>query len=63
LEVPGETLLDLGLRYDWDNMRLTVNAHNVLDEEYVASAFVRGGDAFATIGPARTVTAGIGYFW
>jgi len=62
LEVPGTTLADATVSYDWNDFRLSVNVQNVFDQEYVAAAFVRS-TPLATFGPARTVTAGLRYRW
>lgn len=63
LKVPAVTLFDAAIRYDWENARLALNAQNLLDIEYIGSAFVRGVDAFAVAGQARTVNATLTYRW
>lgn len=63
LKSPSETLVDLELHYDWEDLRLQLNAHNLLDEEYIASTFVRGGSEFASYGPTQRITASIQYRW
>lgn len=63
LKAPSATLLDASLHYDWQGVRLQVNADNVLDNEYIASTFVSGAQGFATYGAARTITARLRYRW
>ncbi len=60
LEVPGYTLLDAALRYDFGDVRLSVNAHNVMNEIYVASC---SGTASCFYGPSRTVRTTLRYRW
>ncbi|MGH8503091.1 MAG: TonB-dependent siderophore receptor [Gammaproteobacteria bacterium] len=62
-KIPSETLFDAGLRHDWDNIQLKVHVQNILDEEHIASGFVRGDDNFITFGTARAVTGSIAYRW
>jgi iron complex outermembrane receptor protein len=59
-KAPSVTLADASVHYDWQGLRLQVNADNVLDEEYIASTI---GSAFATYGTARTITARLRYRW
>jgi len=63
LKVPDQTLVDLELHYDWGKLRFKFNAQNLLDEEYIASAFVRGGSEFATFGPEQRLTGSVAYHW
>ncbi len=63
LESPDVTLVDLELHYDWDDLRFQLNAHNLLDEEYISSTFVRGTSEFATFGPTQRITASLQYRW
>lgn len=62
LDVPDATLVDAMARYDVGDVRFQVNVHNVLDEHYVASAFVSGQE-FATYGPERTIRGSVRYRW
>ena len=63
LKAPAATLADAALHYDWQNLRIQVNANNVFDNTHVASTFVSGAQDFATYGAERTVTASIRYRW
>lgn len=58
--VPAVTLLDAVLRYDWKQMQFTLNAQNLLDDEYIAAAFT-SGDLYATRGLGRVVTGSVRY--
>ena len=60
VKVPDVTLFDAAVHYDWRQLRFAVNAHNLLDKEYIASAFTAGG-LFATFGQRRTITASVRY--
>jgi iron complex outermembrane receptor protein len=42
LETPEYAILDAMVGYEWENWDLTLNATNLTDEEYVASALSRG---------------------
>jgi len=59
-KAPSTTLADASVHYDWEGLRVQVNADNVFDEKYVASTI---GANFATYGPTRTVTARLRYRW
>ncbi|MFP3941096.1 MAG: hypothetical protein ACLF0P_12370 [Thermoanaerobaculia bacterium] len=50
------------MRYDWRDLRFSVTARNLFDDEYVASCFVRGGD-FCTFGATRSVTGSVRFRW
>lgn len=63
LKAPSVTLVDAALHYDWNDLRIQVNANNVFDHVHVASTFVSGPQDFATYGAARTVTATLRYRW
>lgn len=63
LKTPSETLVDLDLHYDWNDLRFRLNVQNLFDEEYIASTFVRGGTDFATYGQTRRVTGSVRYEW
>jgi iron complex outermembrane receptor protein len=62
LRAPGVTLADAAIHYNWRDLRLAVNAQNVLDKEYLASCFVRGGP-FCTFGDRRAVVGSLSYRW
>ena len=61
-KIPSETLFDAGLRYDLDNIQLKLHVQNILDDEHIASGFVRTGN-FITFGTERAVTGSIAYRW
>lgn len=60
IRIPGVVLFDAALHYDWQHFQLAVNIQNVLDKEYVATAFTSGGE-FATYGLRRVVTGSVRY--
>ena len=62
VEAPDTTLVDLAVHYDWNRYRFGVAVHNALDDEYVASCFVRGG-TFCTFGATRTIRGTVGFRW
>lgn len=43
IKVPGVTLFDAAIRYDFDRFRLALNANNLFDKEYVTSCGSVGG--------------------
>jgi len=57
LEVPDVTLVDAAITYDIDQISLGLHVQNLLDEEYVATAF----DSSATFGIRREVTGSVTY--
>ncbi|MDX1568191.1 MAG: TonB-dependent siderophore receptor, partial [Longimicrobiales bacterium] len=60
LKVPGYTLVDGTVHYDWQDFRLGLTASNVFDEAYVASCY----DATSCFyGATRTVRADVAYRW
>lgn len=61
VKVPGVTLFDAGVHYDRTKLRFALNAHNLFDKEYVASAFNNGRNT--SFGLARTVKASVSYRW
>jgi iron complex outermembrane recepter protein len=63
IEVPGFTLVDASLHYDWRDMRFGLHAQNLLDKEYAAACFVRSGDNFCTFGETRAVRATVSMNW
>lgn len=62
VKVPDNTLVDLAAYYDWDDYRLSLNVQNALDDEHVASCFVRSS-TLCTYGQTRTVSGSIRYRW
>lgn len=60
INIPGVVLFDAALHYRWRHFQFSVNMQNLLDKEYIATAFTSGGD-FATFGPRRMVTGSIKY--
>jgi len=63
LKAPAATLVDATLHYDWQGLRIQINADNLFDNEHVASTFVSGPQGFATYGATRTITTRIRYRW
>ncbi|MEX2474056.1 TonB-dependent siderophore receptor [Marinobacter sp.] len=57
LEVPSVTLVDAAVTYDLGQISLGLHAQNLLDKEYVATAF----DSSATYGHRREVTGSVTY--
>jgi len=62
IKVPGVTLFDAAVHYDYKQFRFAVNAQNVFDKEYVATAFTSGGE-FATFGQRSAVLGTVTYRW
>lgn len=60
IRIPGVVLFDANVHYQWRQLQFAVNMHNVLDKEYIATAFTSGGE-FATFGPRRMVIGSIKY--
>ncbi|MCX7092446.1 MAG: TonB-dependent siderophore receptor [Methylobacter sp.] len=56
-EIPGYVLFDSTVHYTWKQVQVAFNMQNMLDKEYVATAF---GDS-ATYGARRMVTGSIKY--
>jgi iron complex outermembrane receptor protein len=56
-KVAGYVLFDAAVHYNWKNFEFAVNLQNMLDKEYVASAF----DGSASYGARRVVTGSIKY--
>ncbi|WP_425407430.1 TonB-dependent siderophore receptor [Hwanghaeella sp.] len=63
VSAPGHTVFDASLHYNWRQLRVGLNVHNLLDEEYVGSCFLRSGTVFCTAGEARSVKATLGMTW
>ncbi|MFW5845458.1 MAG: TonB-dependent siderophore receptor [Planctomycetota bacterium] len=61
--VPSVTLVDAAVHYRWQGWQVGVTAHNLFDEEYVASSFGSFGSDFATYGQRLTVLGDVGYRW
>jgi iron complex outermembrane recepter protein len=57
-KVPGYTLADASVHYDWGDTRLALNANNLFDKEYVASCW---GSCY--FGARRTVVATLRHRW
>lgn len=60
IKIPDVVLFDAAVHYDLKPFRFAVNLQNVLDEEYVATAFTSGGE-FVTFGPRRVVMGSVKY--
>lgn len=60
IKVPDVVLFDAAVHYNFKPFTFAVNLQNVLDEEYVATAFTSGGE-FVTFGPRRVVTGSVKY--
>ena len=58
--VPGHTLADAALHYDWERWRFQLNATNVFDKRYVAAAL---SEIWAFYGNPRTLTFSTSYRW
>lgn len=54
--VPGYTLFDASLRYDWNAFRFSVNANNVADKQYVS---VCTSTAYCNYGSGRYVVGSV----
>jgi iron complex outermembrane receptor protein len=61
VKVPGYTVADVALHYDWKDARFALNVHNLFDKKYVATAFNNG--LITNFGAARTVKASVTYRW
>lgn len=60
LKVPGYTLADAALHYQWNDFRLAVNATNIFDTSYVTSC---SGENSCYYGERRTVMGSLSYRW
>jgi iron complex outermembrane recepter protein len=60
LEVPGFTLVDLGLHYQRSHWRAAVTVSNLLDDEYVSSC---SSEAACFYGDQRRAALNVGYTW
>ena len=70
LRVPGQTLLDAGLRYELSHlsaqlqgMQLALNVSNLTDKRYLASCAPGGRGLGCFVGPGRQWTASLRYQW
>ncbi|RRD68212.1 TonB-dependent siderophore receptor [Comamonadaceae bacterium OH2310_COT-174] len=70
LRVPGQTLLDAGLRYELSHlsaqlqgMQLALNVSNLTDKRYLASCAPGGRGLGCFAGPGRQWTASLRYQW
>lgn len=52
-------LVDLALRYEWNNIRTSVNVSNLTDEVYLGAC----GFSYCSYGEGRTVSAKLAYTW
>jgi len=62
LRVPGTTLADAEIHYNWNNFQFAINARNLFDKEYVTSCYFRSS-VVCTYGERRTVIGRIAYRW
>jgi iron complex outermembrane receptor protein len=60
LEVPGATLFDAAVHYEWNNFRFAINASNIFDKEYIASCY---GPVSCFYGAGRQVLGTVTYRW
>jgi iron complex outermembrane receptor protein len=60
IEIPSYVLFDAAMHYTWGPVRLALNIQNLLDKEYVTTAFLSGGE-WTTYGPIRMVAGTISY--
>jgi iron complex outermembrane receptor protein len=60
LRLPGYTLADAAIHYEWDNFKFALNGSNIFDKVYVPSCF---GETSCFYGERRTVFGTITYRW
>ncbi len=60
LILPGYSLFDASLRYDWKKIRFEVNATNLTDKMYVP---ICTSDSYCNYGNRRTVLGSLRYSW
>ncbi|HEV8389866.1 MAG TPA: TonB-dependent siderophore receptor [Dongiaceae bacterium] len=60
LDVPGYTLADAAIHYEWNSFKFALNASNIFDKAYVASCF---GETSCFYGERRTVLGTVTYRW
>ncbi|MDH2326573.1 TonB-dependent siderophore receptor [Cereibacter sp. SYSU M97828] len=58
-KLDSATLVDLALRYDWENIRTSVNVSNLTDEVYLGAC----GFSYCSYGEGRVVSAKVAYTW
>lgn len=58
--VPGYTVMDAALHYDWRGLRFGVNASNLLDRQYVAACYSGTGCSYGT---RRDIIGSVRYAW
>lgn len=60
LDVPGYTLADAAIHYEWNSFKFALNGSNIFDKAYVASCF---GESNCFYGERRTVLGTVTYRW
>ena len=60
LELPGYTLFDASVHYDWNNFKFALNGSNLADKAYVASCY---GETSCFYGERRAVIGTVTYSW
>jgi iron complex outermembrane receptor protein len=60
LRVPGYTLADAAIHYEWNDFRFAINATNLFDKTYVASCY---GETSCFYGEGRTVVGSVTFSW
>jgi iron complex outermembrane receptor protein len=60
LKLPGYTLADASIHYDWNNFRFQLNGSNIFDKAYVASCY---GETSCFYGERRAVIGTVTYRW
>jgi iron complex outermembrane recepter protein len=60
LDVPGYTLADAAIHYEWNSFKFALNGSNIFDKAYVASCF---GETQCFYGERRTVLGTVTYRW
>jgi iron complex outermembrane receptor protein len=60
LKLPGYTLFDASVHYDWNSFRFQLNGSNLADKAYVASCY---GETSCFYGERRAVIGTVTYSW
>jgi iron complex outermembrane receptor protein len=60
LSVPGYTLADAAIHYEWNSFKFALNGSNIFDKVYLASCF---GETQCFYGERRTVLGTVTYRW
>jgi iron complex outermembrane receptor protein len=60
LSVPGFTLADAAIHYEWNNFKFQLNGSNIFDKDFVAACF---GVEQCFYGERRTVFGTVTYRW